>query len=321
MNTKKNILITGGAGFIGSNLSTFFLNQGNKVVVIDNFLTSNKENLSSFKSNIDFEFFFGDVTQKKIFTQLNKMNFDIIYHLASPASPKQYVKYPTETLMANSLGTLNTIDYVLKSRSHTFIYASTSEIYGDPLLHPQPESYWGNVNPVGIRSCYDESKRFGETVCTTSYRQNNIDVRIARIFNTYGPNMEKDDGRVISNFIVQSLSNKDITIYGNGTQTRSFCYISDLVEGLVALSQPNLAGQIINIGNDDEKKIVDIAKLIKKKTASKSQLVFKPLPSDDPQKRKPDLSKARKLLDWQPKIDLSNGIDKTITYFKTRFKI
>jgi len=319
--TDKKILITGGTGFIGSNLTDYFLNHGFKVVIIDNLLTSTTENIPVLKSPDNFIFINGDVIQEETFTQLKNEYFDIIYHLASPASPKQYIKYPLETLLANSLGTINVIKYLMQSRSDKMIYASTSEIYGDPLEHPQRETYFGNVNPVGLRSCYDESKRFGETACMTFFQKNKIDIRIARIFNTYGPNMEKNDGRVISNFIVQALSNQDITVYGSGYQTRSFCYISDLVAGLVALSKPKLSGQIINLGNNDEQRIIDIAREIKKITHSQSKITYKSLPIDDPKRRKPDLKKASDILHWSPETKLSTGLKLTIEYFKTRFAL
>lgn len=311
------ILITGGAGFIGSNLVALLLEQkNNEVYIIDNFLTSSPSNINKFNKNLQFHLITGDIQNADIFKSLEKIQYDYIFHLASAASPIQYGKYAIDTLMTNSLGTKNVLDFMLTSGSKRLLYASTSEVYGDPLIHPQPETYWGNVNSVGERSCYDEAKRFGEALCMTYIRKKNIDIRIVRIFNTYGPHMEKDDGRVISNFINQALTNDDITVYGNGKQTRSFCYVSDLVEGLYQFIKiSNVKGEIMNLGNDEEKTINEIADLIKKLTQSKSKIIYKPLPKDDPQKRKPDLSKAKKLLNWHPKVQLKEGIINTINYF------
>lgn len=320
----RRVLITGGAGFIGSNLVDYFLKKKFSVFVIDNFLTSSKKNIQLFLKKPNFYFLRQDLNKVDLSDKLKGQSFDIIYHLASPASPKQFIKYPIETSLVNSYATYKLLEYAKKKPS-VFVFASTSEVYGDPKVHPQSEDYWGNVNPAGERSCYDESKRFGESLCLTFFRKYGLDVRIARIFNTYGPNMEKDDGRVISNFIVQALSDDDITIYGDGRQTRSFCYVDDMVKALYLLGTKKpterLKGEIVNLGNDEEKKIIEIARLIKKLVQSDSKLVFEPLPKDDPQRRKPDLKKAKKLLLWQPKVPFNKGLVLTIEYFKNRFDL
>jgi len=315
----KKVLIAGGAGFIGSNLTTFHLQKNDFVFVIDNLITGNKKNIQGFFSHQNFKFLKKDI-QKLTINDLPYSQFDIFYHLASPASPIQYQKHPLETIFANVFGTKNLLDLFLKTKSKVFIFSSTSEIYGDPLVHPQKEDYFGNVNPLGERACYDESKRLAETLIINYYRQFKCDLRIARIFNTYGPNMEKDDGRVISNFIYQALKNKPLTIFGNGQQTRSLCYVDDMVEGLYLLAQKNnLAGEVFNLGNPDERKIIDLAYLIKKLTQSSSKIVFLPKKNDDPRKRKPDIKKAKEILKWNPKIKLEEGLKKTISYFKTHF--
>ncbi len=314
----KKILITGGAGFIGSNLVELLLRKDSQIWVIDNFLTSSAENIKRFIKHPRFRFIETDLITANLEKTLNNTSFDIVYHLASPASPKQYIKHPLRTLMVNSSGTFKILKYMKKTKSKIFIYASSSEIYGDPLKHPQAEDYWGNVNPIGERSCYDEGKRFGEALCVSYFRKHHLDIRVARIFNTYGPNMEKDDGRAISNFVVQALQNKPLTIYGDGQQTRSFCYVSDLIEGLYRLGIKSVRGEVINLGNNNEKKIIEIAKLIKSLTNSSSKIVFKPLPKDDPKKRKPNIEKAIKLLHWQSKTPLEKGLNLTINYFKER---
>lgn len=313
------ILITGGAGFIGSNLVDFFLSYKNEVFVIDNLLTGSKKNIEFALKKNNFHFIFDDVITVNLKKIFQGRPFDLIYHLASPASPKQYIKYPLQTLLVNSEGTNNILKYALETKSKKIIFASTSEIYGDPKEHPQNEDYWGNVNPVGLRSCYDEGKRFGEALSMTYLRKYGLNISIARIFNTYGPNMEKEDGRVISNFIVQALSNTNITIYGSGKQTRSFCFVKDMIEALYLMSTKNLGGQIINLGNPEEKTIIEIAGLIKKITSSQSKIVFKPIPPDDPKRRKPDITKASKLLGFKPKIKLIDGLLVTVKYFKKRF--
>mgnify|MGYP000384626557 CR=1 FL=1 len=311
------ILITGGAGFIGSNLTQILLNQNHHITIIDNLITGSKKNINHLLNNTNLVFFQVDLVNFD-FSHLSA--FDLIYHLASPASPVKYKQYPIETLMVNSVGVKNLLDFMHKSKSRTLVLASTSEVYGNPLIHPQPETYWGNVNPNGIRSCYDEGKRFAESLAMTYFRLYHLDIRIARIFNTYGPKMEKNDGRVISNFIMQALTQQPITIYGTGKQTRSFCYVDDLVSGLIALGNINhLAGQVINLGTRIEKTVNEIALLIKKLTHSNSLIINKPLEADDPQKRQPDISKAKKLLNWEPRIQLEDGLIYTINYFKKHY--
>jgi len=309
-----NILITGGSGFIGSHLSKFHLAKNDEVIVIDNFVTGSKKNLKSEINNKNLKIIEEDVTN---FDFSNPPSFDIIYDLASPASPKDFINLSIEILKANSLGLMNILDFFIKSNSKTLVFSSTSEVYGDPLEHPQKESYFGHVNPVGLRSCYDEGKRFAEALMMAYFRRYKKDIRIARIFNTYGPYMRKDDGRVISNFVNQAINNQPLTVYGNGAQTRSLCYVLDMVEGLYSLaSAKNLSGEIINIGNPNEKTILEIADIIKKLTKSQSEIVFKSIGQDDPKKRCPDITKAKKLLNWQPKVNLEKGLIKTIEYFK-----
>jgi nucleoside-diphosphate-sugar epimerase len=311
-----NILITGGAGFIGSHLTEKFLSGDQNVVVIDNLLTSSIANISKFNKNPKFNFIKADVSNTNFVKQLQNIKFDLVYHLASPASPVQYEKYPLETLKANSVGVENVLEHIVKRDKAGFVFASTSEIYGDPLIHPQIETYWGNVNSFGPRSCYDEAKRFGEALCFTYLKKYNLNIRVARIFNTYGPNMEKNDGRVISNFIVQALMNQPLSINGTGSQTRSFCYVTDLVNGLYKLGTKNVKGEVINLGNPEEYSIKEIATIILSLTTSKATICYKPLPKDDPQKRKPNIEKAQRLLDWQPKVNLEEGLKATIFYFK-----
>ena len=309
-----NIFIAGGAGFIGSHLTKYFLDKNDSVTVIDNFVTGNKNNLKSELNNKLLKLIEADITSYNFSTL---PTFDILYDLASPASPKAFTKLSLEILKANSLGLINVLDFFLKSKSKTLVFASTSEVYGDPLEHPQRESYFGNVNPIGIRSCYDEGKRFAEAVLFAYQRRFNLDIRTARIFNTYGPNMDKNDGRVISNFVNQAIKNQPITVYGNGKQTRSCCYVSDMVKGLVQLGVlNNLKREIINIGNPEEKTINEIAELIKILTHSNSEIVFKPIDQDDPKKRCPDITKAKKLLNWNPQVNLEKGLKLTIKYFK-----
>lgn len=309
-----NILITGGAGFIGSHLTKYFLKKGDSVTVIDNFITGNKNNLKSELDNKLLNLIEADVITYN-FSNLSK--FDIIYDLASPASPKDFVNLSLEILKVNSTGLINLLDFFVKSKSKIMVFASTSEIYGDPLEHPQRESYFGNVNPNGVRSCYDEGKRFAEAALLAYQRRFNADIRIARIFNTYGPNMDKNDGRVISNFVNQAITNQPITIYGDGKQTRSCCYVSDMVKGLAQLGTlNNLSGQIINIGYPEEKTVKEIAKLVKTLTNSNSEIIYKSIGQDDPKKRCPDITKAKKLLNWSPQVNLKNGLKETINYFK-----
>jgi nucleoside-diphosphate-sugar epimerase len=303
------VLVSGGAGFIGSHVCEAVLNKGYDVLCIDNLCTGNKKNIEHLLNDSNFKFIEHDVT-KPI-----DLKVDFIFHLASPASPVDYQKLPVETSMANSIGTYNILQLALKNNAR-FLLASTSEVYGDPIEHPQKETYWGNVNPFGVRSCYDESKRFAEALTMSFHRKYNLDVRIARIFNTYGPRMRLDDGRVIPNFIVQAISQKPITVYGNGRQTRSFCFISDMVGGLMKfMFIDGLSGEVINLGSTDERKIIYIAEILKKLINSKSDIVFKPLPEDDPTKRKPDITKAKKVLGWETKVDLKAGLTKTIDWF------
>ncbi|MEJ5307514.1 MAG: UDP-glucuronic acid decarboxylase family protein [candidate division WOR-3 bacterium] len=306
-------LITGCAGFIGTNLSLYLLKRGERVLGIDNLSSGSLENLKILKKFKNFEFFKKDVSKK---IQIEYRDIKKIFHLASMASPKFYQKYPLETLKTNFIGTMNMLE-VAKKTGSKFILSSTSEIYGDPLVHPQNENYWGNVNPIGVRACYDEGKRVAETLTFEYYRNFNIEVKVCRIFNTYGEYMSKDDGRVVSNFIVQALGNRDITVYGDGTQTRSFCYIDDLIEGIIKLSdsEPNFTGPV-NLGSDEEIKIIDLAQTIIKLTKSKSKIVFKDLPADDPVKRKPDLTLARKVLRYKNGVPIELGLSKTIQYFR-----
>jgi len=308
-----NVLIAGGAGFIGSNLTKFHLKCKDNVFIIDNLITGSIKNIKPFFKYNSLHFIQEDIISYD-FAKLP--SFNVIYHLASPASPCQYKKNPIETLRVNSQGTYNLLEFARKSQNSVFVLASTSEVYGDPLVHPQPESYWGNVNPNGIRSCYDESKRFAEALAMTYFRKFNLNIRIARIFNTYGPNMEKNDGRVISNFIVQGLTNKPITICGDGKQTRSFCYVSDMVKGLYLLANTDkIPGQVFNLGNPVEKTILEVAAVIKEMTKTKSKIIFQPIDSDDPKKRKPDITRAKQLLKWKPEVSLQEGLQKTINYF------
>ncbi len=314
-----NILITGGAGFIGSNLAAYLLQKKHRVWAVDNFITGSKQNIRSLLNNHLFSFLDADVIKNNYLEKFKNIKFDLVYHLASPASPAQYEKYPLETLLVNSVGTKNLLDFVKSQQNTKFVFASTSEVYGDPLEHPQKETYWGNVNSYGPRSCYDESKRFGESLCYTYFHKYSLNITIVRIFNTYGPNMEQHDGRVISNFILQALTAKPITIYGDGKQTRSFCYVADMISALWFVANKKVSGEIINLGQDKETSIIDIAKLIKSLTGSSSKIVFKPLPADDPKRRRPDISKAKKLLGWRPQTELKQGLKLTINYFSQRF--
>ncbi len=306
----KAILVTGAAGFIGSQLCEKLLAEGYRVVGMDNFCTGSKKNIRQFFENKNFSFLEHDITEPL----QAKEKISEIYNLASPASPKQYFQIPVETLLAGSLGIKNVLDIASRHNSRV-LQASTSEVYGNPLEHPQKETYFGNVNPVGERSCYDESKRFAEAMVMAYRRKHNVDTCIVRIFNTYGPRMQRDDGRVISNFIVQALENKQITIFGTGNQTRSFCYVSDLVDGLVKAMNSREQGPI-NIGNPEEHTILEISEKIRKMCNSRSEIVFRQLPQDDPEKRKPDISKARSALNWQPRVSLDDGLEKTIAFFR-----
>ena len=312
----EKVLITGAAGFIGSHLCDKFISSGFFVIGIDNLLTGNIDNISHLINKNNFEFIECDVTKGLVIDA----NVDYILHFACPASPVDYMNYPIETLKVDSLGTLNTLE-LAKEKGARYLFASTSEIYGDPLEHPQKEEYWGNVNSVGPRSVYDEAKRFSEALCMAYYRKYKMDIRIVRIFNTYGPRMRINDGRVVPNFIYQALTGHDLTVYGTGEQTRSFCYISDLLEGIYkVVLKKGIDGQIFNLGNPDEYKILDFAKIIIEKTKSKSGMIFKPGLKDDPKRRCPDITKAKKILNWEPYISLEIGLEKTIDYFKSLFK-
>jgi nucleoside-diphosphate-sugar epimerase len=309
---KKTAVVAGGAGFIGSHLCEALINLEMKVLCIDNLGTGKTANLAGLKGKRDFKFIKKDIRGKLAV----KGNVDFVFHLASYASPPYYQAKSVETLMTNSLGTFNILE-LARNKKARYLITSTSETYGDPKEHPQKETYWGNVNPVGIRSCYDEAKRFAEALTMEYFRKYKLDARIIRIFNTYGPRLQKDDGRVISNFIWQAIHNNDITIYGDGSQTRSFCYVSDQVKGLIAaMLKPGIGGEVINIGNPGEFTVKQAAMLIKKMTASGSKIVYKTLPNDDPTRRKPDIAKAKRLLGWEPAISLKEGLEKTIEWFK-----
>ncbi|MEM4366993.1 MAG: UDP-glucuronic acid decarboxylase family protein [Candidatus Anstonellales archaeon] len=303
------VVITGGAGFIGSYLCERFLNEGAEVVCIDNLITGSMENIGHLESNRRFEFVKMDVSKEPIREKCTH-----VLHFASPASPVDYQRYALETLMANSIGTKNAIECALRNKAF-FLFASTSEVYGDPLVHPQPESYWGNVNPIGPRSMYDESKRFGEALVMHYVRKGAM-ANIVRIFNTYGPRMRLNDGRIVPNFMVQAIKGKPLTVYGNGKQTRSFCFIDDLVEGIWRYSTSGLKGEVINMGNPEEHTVLQFAKFIKKATRSSSEIVMKPLPQDDPRQRRPDIAKAKRLLKWEPKVPLAEGLRRTAEWFK-----
>jgi nucleoside-diphosphate-sugar epimerase len=309
---KKTALVAGGAGFIGSHLCEALIGRGMRVICVDNLGTGKMENLKALKGNKNFTFIKADIRKK-----INiKGDIDYIFHLASYASPPYYQAKSIETLMTNSLGTFNLLELAVEKKAR-YLITSTSETYGDPKEHPQKETYWGNVNPVGIRSCYDEAKRFAEALTMEFFRKHKLDARIIRIFNTYGPRLQKDDGRVISNFIWQAIHNDPITIYGDGSQTRSFCYVSDQVGGLMAaMMKPGLAGEVINIGNPGEFTVKQAADMIKQMTGSSSGIIYKPLPKDDPARRKPDISKAKKLLGWIPSVKLKEGLEKTIEWFE-----
>lgn len=314
----QTAVVAGGAGFVGSHLCEALLSKGLRVICIDNLITGDKKNIEHFLHNPQFSFVEHDITQPV----LDQSQIDYIFHLASPASPnknskKSYIAFPIETLQVNSHGTYHLLE-LAKKNSAAFLFASSSEIYGDPEISPQPESYFGNVNPNGVRSVYDEGKRFGEAITQAYHRKYDANTRIIRIFNTYGPQMQKDDGRVVSNFINQAITNQPLTIYGKGTQTRSFCFVSDMVEGLqAAMFTPNTSGEVFNLGNPDERTISELATIINEMTVSASEIVFEDLPEDDPKSRRPDISKAKEKLHWEPKVTLTQGLKKTIEYFNT----
>jgi UDP-glucuronate decarboxylase len=309
------ILVTGGAGFLGSHLCERLVAQGHDLLVVDNLLTGSLSNLSHFMGNRKIDFRQADVVNKI------EGRFDRIYNLACPGSPPRYQQNPVATARTNFIGVDNLLQLAATCGAR-FFQASTSEIYGDPQIHPQPEHYLGNVNPIGPRACYDEGKRIGETLCFDYHRQYNVKIKVARIFNTYGPRMNAEDGRVVSNFIVRALSNKPIEIYGNGEQTRSFCYVSDLIDGFIRLMEsPEEVLGPVNLGNPGEFTIGELARIIIEMTASRSKIVYCELPKDDPWKRRPDISQAKKVLDWRPTIDLREGLLRTIAYFEDQLRM
>jgi dTDP-glucose 4,6-dehydratase len=303
------VLITGGAGFLGSHLCDFLISEGHEILCIDNFLTGDISNVKHLLGKSRFKLIEHDVA--KTITIGGKI--DYVLHFASPASPPDYLRFPIETLKAGSLGTLNALDLARENKAR-FLLASTSEVYGDPLQNPQKEEYWGNVNPVGPRSVYDEAKRFAEASTMAYHRKQGLDTRIVRIFNTYGPRMRKNDGRVVSTFISQALGNEPLTVFGDGSQTRSFCYVSDLIEGIHKLMLSNVHDPI-NLGNPEEVSVLEVATRILRITGSKSEIVNKPLPEDDPKVRRPDINRAQQLLSWSPQIDLDAGLEKTMEWF------
>lgn len=306
----KRILVTGGAGFLGSHLCEHLLDQGHEVICVDNFFTGRRANISHLLSNPLFELLRHDITFPLY------VEVDEIYNLACPASPIHYQFDPVQTTKTSVHGAINVLGLAKRIKAK-ILQASTSEVYGDPDVHPQEESYWGRVNPIGVRSCYDEGKRCAETLFFDYYRQHNLRIKIARIFNTYGPRMHPNDGRVVSNFIVQALENKAITIYGDGMQTRSFCYIDDLIEAMIKIMDtPDSFTGPVNIGSPMEFTILELAKTVTELTGSNSQIEFKPLPQDDPKQRQPDINLAREMLDWEPKVSLEEGLQKTIDYFR-----
>lgn len=307
--SRKRVLVTGGAGFIGSHLCEELLRRGCEVICLDNFFTGRKENVAHLMDNPYFEIIRHDI--------INPIDVEIdeIYNLACPASPVHYQYNPVKTINTNVVGASNMLELAKRSKAK-ILQASTSEVYGDPKVHPQVEEYWGNVNPIGIRSCYDEGKRCAETLFFDYHRQYGVDIRVIRIFNTYGPRMLENDGRVVSNFVVQALRGQDITIYGTGEQTRSFCFVSDLVRGMIAMMEGNVHGPV-NFGNPREMTIKEIAEMVLELTGSKSKLIYQPLPQDDPCKRKPDITCAKTELGWQPEVVLEEGLRQTIEYFRS----
>jgi len=310
--TPPTSVVTGGAGFLGSHLVDLLLQRGHRVIAIDNFVTGSVENIDHLGGNPNFKFIQQDVTE---FIFLHEP-VDYVWHFASPASPIDYLELPIQTLKVGSLGTHKALG-LAKNKGARFLLASTSEIYGDPLVHPQTEDYWGNVNPIGPRGCYDEAKRFAEAMTVAYRREHNIDTRIVRIFNTYGPRMRLNDGRVVPAFLSQALKNQPVTIFGEGKQTRSFCYYTDLIEGIHRLMMSNHS-EPVNIGNPTEMTMCDFARLVIRLTGSKSKITHKPLPQDDPRQRQPDITRARKWLGWEPLVPLEQGLQKTIHYFRPR---
>jgi UDP-glucuronate decarboxylase len=303
------ILITGGAGFLGSHLCDRLLSEGHEILCLDNFFTGRKQNIVHLLNNGKFELIRHDVTEPF------RVEVDQIYNLACPASPPHYQYNPIKTTKTSVMGAINCLGLAKRVKARVF-QASTSEVYGDPNVHPQDESYWGNVNPIGRRSCYDEGKRCAETLFFDYYRENRVDIRVVRIFNTYGPRMLADDGRVVSNFIVQALKGENLTVYGDGSQTRSFCYVDDLIEGFVRLMNQDKTVGPVNIGNPGEFTMLQLAELVLKKVGGKSTITNLPLPADDPKQRRPDISLAKEMLDWEPKVPLEEGLNRTIEYFR-----
>ena len=313
MGVFMRCLVTGGAGFLGSHLCERLLNDGHEVICLDNYFTGRMANVAHLRDNRNFELIRHDVTEPIL------LEVDRIFNLACPASPIHYQFNPVKTIKTSVMGAINMLGLAKRVKAR-ILQASTSEVYGDPAVHPQTEDYWGNVNPIGIRSCYDEGKRVAETLFMDYHRQNKVDIRIVRIFNTYGPRMLPNDGRVVSNFIVQALNGEDITIYGDGSQTRSFCYVDDLIEGFVRMmNQDKIIGPV-NIGNPGEFTMLELAKEVLELTGSKSKIVYKPLPGDDPKMRRPDISLAKEALGWEPTIPLRKGLEKTIVYFDNLLK-
>jgi dTDP-glucose 4,6-dehydratase len=309
-----NILVTGGAGFLGSHLCRRLLKEGHKVICIDNLITGSLLNIKDIIKSKDFKFIKHDIT--KPINIKNKL--DWVMHFASPASPKDYLEYPIETLKVGTLGTHNCLG-IAKAHKAKFFLASTSEVYGDPKISPQPEEYWGNVNSIGPRSCYDEAKRAAEALAFAYYRQHKIPIHVIRIFNTYGPNMRLEDGRVVSNFIVQALRGRPLAVYGKGNQTRSFCYVDDLIDGIMRYLKISYPGPI-NLGSQFEFTVLELAKKVVLLTQSRSKIRFSPLPQDDPKQRRPDIKKAKNLLGWNPKTNLEDGLNKTILYFRKKLQ-
>ena len=308
----KTVLVTGGAGFIGSHLCDALIAKGNKVICVDNLFTGSKDNIKHLMDNPIFKFIEHDIIEPLM---IDDESIEEIYNLACPASPPHYQHNAIRTIKTNVIGTTNMLGLAKKHKAK-ILQASTSEVYGDPLEHPQKESYRGNVNPTGVRSCYDEGKRCAETLMFDYHRQNKVDIRVVRIFNTYGPRMDPNDGRVVSNFVVQAIQGKDLTIYGDGTQTRSFCYVSDMVDGIVKMMENDYVGPV-NLGNPGEFTMLELADKVIKMTGTKSKKIFKELPEDDPKQRKPVITLAKEKLGWEPKIKLDDGLKKTIEYFKS----
>lgn len=319
--SNKTVLLAGASGFIGSHLTAALLDHGATVIGVDNFITGRKENLSAVMDHPNFTFIQADVIEYPESYLPSSEKIDLILHFASPASPPLYQAHPVETYLVNSMATHQLLQFLLQNNPQgRFLFASTSEVYGDPAVHPQTEDYWGNVNPNGVRSCYDEAKRLGETICGVHQRDFDLDVRIVRIFNTYGPKMDPNDGRVIPQFISQALADEEYTLYGDGSQTRSYCYVSDLVEGILRMAcYEGLSGETVNLGNPSELSVLETAKTIHEAVRPDSAFNFKAsaLPQDDPLQRRPDISRAKKLLDWEPEVSFADGLSETVAFFKS----